>query len=604
MLKDLNKEQRLAATFGEGPLLILAGAGSGKTRALTYRATYLLLEKKVVADRILLVTFTNKAADEMKKRIVKLAGEVKLPFAGTFHSFCAKLLRKYGNLINIPKGFSIYDESDSVETVKQAMINLDISIKEYKPKAIKGSISGAKNELISALEYSQYKQGSFQEMVTKIYLEYQRLLDQYESLDFDDLLFKTVKLLRQEKQVLDKLRSQFLYVLVDEYQDTNKAQYDLTKMLSSRWKNLCAVGDFSQSIYSFRGADFRNLKKLKNDFPDLTIINLEQNYRSTQNILKASNQVIAKITSHPILKLWTNAGEGEKLKIYEAVDEKQEAQFIVETIEVLGINYSEVAVLYRTNAQSRVIEEALIKASIPYVLVGGTRFYSRREIKDCLAYLRYLNNPKDKVSYKRLEKIGQRRLQKFLDWIEEKKYKEMDSKEVLDKVLKITGYLDKFDKDNEEDLNRLENIKELSSVATEFSDLTEFLENIALVEQTDMINKEESITLMTLHASKGLEFKVVFMIGMEEGMFPHSRSLLDNHELEEERRLCYVGMTRAKEKLYFSYARRRLYFGSFLNNSVSRFIGDIEGDFLEIADVNIFERQENNYDDIIELDDY
>lgn len=592
MLKDLNTEQRLAVTFGEGPLLILAGAGSGKTRALTYRAAYLLLEKEVTAERILLVTFTNKAAGEMKERIKNLVGDKNLPFAGTFHSFCAKLLRKYGGKINIPGGFTIYDESDSLEAIKQALINLDISVKDYKPRAIKASISGAKNELISALEYSQYKQGSFQEVVARVYIEYQRLLKQYDALDFDDLLFMVVKLLKQEKEVLNKLRDQFRYVLVDEYQDTNKAQYDLTKMLASKWKNLCAVGDFSQSIYSFRGADFRNLKKLKKDFPNLTIINLEQNYRSSKNILSAANQVIEKNTSHPILKLWTEAEEGEKLKVYEAGNEKEEAGFIVETIKKSGVKLLDIAILYRTNAQSRVIEEALIKGSIAYTLVGGTRFYSRTEIKDCLAYLRFLNNPKDRVSYKRLEKIGKKRLEKFLNWVESEKYKKMNSREILDKTLKVTGYLEKYDEEDEEDLVRLENIKELSSVATEFRDLTEFLENVALVEQTDLINKEESITLMTLHASKGLEFKVVFMIGMEEGMFPHSRSLLDSHELEEERRLCYVGMTRAKENLYFSYARSRLYFGSFLNNSVSRFLGDIEGVFFEIIN------------DIIDLDDY
>lgn len=604
MLKELNDKQREAVTFGEGPLLILAGAGSGKTRALTYRAAYLIQEKEVSSDRILLVTFTNKAAEEMKERIKSLAGEARLPFAGTFHSFCARLLRQYGQLIGIPKGFSIYDEGDSLETVKQALINLDISVKTYKPRAIKASISSAKNELISALEYSQYKKGSFQDVVAKVYIEYQRLLKQYGAVDFDDLLFLAVSLLKKEKEVLNKLRDQFMYVLVDEYQDTNKAQYDLTKMLASRWNNLCAVGDFSQSIYSFRGADFRNLKRLKHDFPNLKIINLEQNYRSSKNILKAANQVIEKVTSHPILKLWTEAESGEKLKIYEANNEKEEASFIVNTIKNSGVSFSDIAILYRTNAQSRVIEEALIKASIPYVLIGGTRFYSRMEVKDCLAYLRFLSNPKDRVSYKRLEKIGKRRLQKFLDWVESGEYKEMSSRAILDKTLEVTAYLEKYNKDDEEDLARLENIKELSSVATEFGDLTEFLENVALVEQTDLMNKDKSVTLMTLHASKGLEFEVVFMIGMEEGMFPHSRSLVDNHELEEERRLCYVGMTRAMKSLYFSYARRRLYFGSFVSNSVSRFLGDIEEVFLEVSRAGYLGGQGDDYDDIINLDDY
>ncbi|MEA3355249.1 MAG: UvrD-helicase domain-containing protein [Patescibacteria group bacterium] len=600
MLKELNVKQRQAVTFGEGPLLILAGAGSGKTRALTYRAAYLLLEKEISANRILLVTFTNKAAGEMKERIKKLVNDTgtkhrddtNLPFAGTFHSFCAKLLREYGHLINIPRGFTIYDEGDSLETIKQALLNLDISVKDYKPRAVKSNISGAKNELISALEYNQYRQGVFQGVVTKVYIEYQRLLNQYDALDFDDLLFMAVKLLKKQKEVLNKLRDQFMYVLVDEYQDTNKAQYDLTKMLASKWKNLCAVGDFSQSIYSFRGADFRNLKRLESDFPNLTIINLEQNYRSTKNILSAANQVIEKNTSHPILRLWTEAKGGKKLKVFEAENEKEESGFIVKTIKKSGVKFSDIAILYRTNAQSRVIEEALMKSSIPYTLVGGTRFYSRMEIKDCLAYLRFLNNPKDRVSYKRLEKIGKRRLKKFLDWVELKDYKKMNSLKILDKILEVTGYLEKYNEEDEEDLVRLENIKELSSVAMEFGSLTDFLENVALVEQTDLMNKKKSVTLMTLHASKGLEFKMVFMIGMEEGMFPHSRSLLDSRQLEEERRLCYVGMTRAKKRLYFSYAKRRLYFGSFLNNSVSRFLGDIEEGFLEIIH------------DIINLDDY
>jgi DNA helicase-2/ATP-dependent DNA helicase PcrA len=593
LLKDLNQPQQEAVTFGEGPLLILAGAGSGKTRALTYRAAYLIKEKAVPPDRILLVTFTNKAANEMKERVKKLVGDKQdLPFAGTFHSFCAKLLRIEGKEIGIPSNYVIYDEDDSLELIKQAMANLNISNKTHKPKAVKIMISQAKNELINALEYSQLVRGPFQKVVSQVYLEYRRLLKQYEALDFDDLLMEAVRLLRKSKNVLGKYQDKFRYVLVDEYQDTNKAQYELTKLLAGRWRNLCAVGDFSQSIYSWRGADFRNLKRLEQDFPDLTVINLEQNYRSTQSILEAANQVITKNTMHPVLKLWAKTGLGEKLKIFEAGNEKEEAEFIVDQIKQRGGKYSHMAVLYRTNAQSRVIEETFIRAGIAYVLVGGVKFYSRREIKDCLAYLRYLKNPKDVISYKRLEKLGKRKLDKFLEWMEKSKGKieRMNSKEILEKILEVTGYLERFDKKDEEDLMRLENVKELKSVAEEFSGLTEFLENVALVEQTDILpekpkseqEKKKAVTLMTLHASKGLEFKVVFMIGMEEGLFPHSRSMLDRGELEEERRLCYVGITRAMEEVYFSYARRRLYFGSHSTNAVSRFLGDIKEDLLEM----------------------
>ena len=622
LLKELNAEQKKAVTFGEGPLLILAGAGSGKTRALTYRAAYLIDEEKISPERILLVTFTNKAAAEMKKRVKKLVGgKFNLPFVGTFHSFCARLLRIEGKEIGIADNFVIYDEEDSLGTIKQAMENLSISTQLYKPRAVKNIISAAKNELISETEYSQYAKGHLQQTASKVYLEYQRLLKLYEALDFDDLLIKAVNLLKKSKKVLSKYQDKFLYVLVDEYQDTNKAQYELTKMLAKKWRNLCAVGDFSQSIYSWRGADYRNLKKLQIDFPDLTIVNLEQNYRSTQSILEAANQIIIKNTSHPILKLWTKTGLGEKLKIFEGEDEKEEIDFIINEIKKSKEKYSEMVVLYRTNAQSRTIEEKFIRAGIAYVLVGGVKFYSRKEVKDCLAYLRHINNPKDVVSYKRIDKLGKRRLNALLEWVEKNKgkLKNMETKEILNNVLEKTSYLDKFNKKDEQDLMRLENIKELKSVAEEFKNLKEFLENVALVEQTDILPEKEkvgkktknAVTLMTLHASKGLEFKIVFMIGMEEGLFPHSRSLMDKAELEEERRLCYVGITRAKKQVYFSYARRRLYFGSRSSNAVSRFLGDIDENLLEMIGTNRliknydkFMDNNSDFDDIIKIDDY
>lgn len=589
-LKDLNREQKRAVTYGDGPLLILAGAGSGKTRALTYRAAYLIKEKGVEPTRILLVTFTNKAAREIMERVKKLIGKeaTNLPWMGTFHAFCTRILRIDGQAIGINKQFVIYDEDDSLTTIKLAMKNMEIDNQIYKPRAVKAAISAAKNELIDQREYNQLIKGNFAEIVGKTYREYQRLLKTYEALDFDDLLMLAVKLLQNSEAVAKKYQEKYLQVLIDEYQDTNKAQYLLTKFLTKKWRNLTAVGDFSQSIYSFRGADFRNLNNLKNDFADIEVVSMEQNYRSTKNILAAANQVIAKNTSHPILKLWADNLDGPKIKTFEGAGEKEEVQFIIENLAKL--DNQDTVILYRTNAQSRIIEEALIKAGISYILVGGVKFYSRREIKDCLAYLRLITNPKDKVSYKRLEKLGKRQLNKFIEFTQEHREKEvqLNTRENLDAILAVTDYLSRFDPKDEQDINRLENIKELMSVAEEYPNLEDFLENAALVEQTDMSKNQVSsdqdnrpVTLMTLHASKGLEFKNVFMVGMEEGLFPHSRSLMDREELEEERRLCYVGMTRAKENLFLSYTRKRLYFGSVAYNAVSRFLGDIEESLLE-----------------------
>ncbi len=596
ILTQLNPAQQEAVAFGEGPLLILAGAGSGKTRALTYRAVYLIQEKKIPSNNILLLTFTNKAAGEMKERIQKLLGHShpNLPFAGTFHSFCARLLRKEGKVMGIPVNYSIYDESDQIETIKLAMVKVDIPAKEYKPASILNTISQAKNELISAMEYPQYARGHFQEAVARVYLAYQKLLKDYQALDFDDLLFETVRLFQKEKPVLKKYQNQFQYVLIDEYQDTNQAQYALTKLLANKWRNLCAVGDAAQAIYGWRGANYRNLMNLKNDFLDLTIINLERNYRSTQNILQAANEVIKKNTRHPILKLWTKNEAGDKVTAFETGNELEEAQYIINTIVSQNGDYSDYVVLYRTNAQSRVIEEAFLHAGLPYILVGGTRFYERKEIKDCLAYLRLLANPKDMASYKRIQKLGKRRMKKFMDFAEEFDKKKSKTKlttlKILDKVLRATDYLDLYEKKDEKDLARLENIKELRSVATEFPKLDSFLENVALVQQEYLPQhplgnkKKNAVTLMTAHAAKGTEFPVVFMVGMEEGLFPHSRSMMDKEELEEERRLCYVGMTRAKKKLHLLYTRQRLYFGQRSANPPSRFLADIPQDLVESSE--------------------
>jgi DNA helicase-2/ATP-dependent DNA helicase PcrA len=593
LLDDLNVEQRKAVMHTEGPVIILAGAGSGKTRVLTYRVAYLIGVKHVSPHNILMVTFTNKAAGEMKIRIAKLLkNKTEFPYAGTFHSFCAKLLRIHGSVIGIPPNYVIYDEQDQLDAIRQVLKKLDISSKSFHPGAVSHTISEAKNELISATEYPQYARGYFQETVASIYLEYQKVLAQSCAVDFDDLLMKTVQLLRKDELILRQYQDKFHYILVDEYQDTNKAQYVLSILLAGRWRNICVVGDASQSIYRWRGADFRNIINFKSDYPDAAEYFLEENYRSTQPILDAAYGVIAKNTTHPILKLWTQRRKGEKILLYEARNEHDEAGYIVQTILQSGKPFSDFAILYRTNAQSRTIEEAFLHAGIPYALVGGTRFYERKEIKDVIAYLRLLVNRNDMVSYKRVENLGKGRLIKFQNFAEkftgDKKLISLTTLELLDNICEVTGYLDLYNANIEEEAYRLENIKELRSVATEFPDITGFLENVSLTQREYYPNqlklrdeKRSAVTLMTMHAAKGLEFPVVYIVGMEEGLFPHSRSLMDKEELEEERRLCYVAITRAKDKVYLSFANRRLYFGTRTQNIVSRFISDIPQHLLE-----------------------
>lgn len=588
LLNDLNPQQQEAVKHSDGPVLILAGAGSGKTRVLTYRVAFLLSHKHVSPHNILMVTFTNKAANEMKTRITKLSSS-SLPFAGTFHSLCVKILRIDGHHVGVPTNFLIYDEQDSLDTIKDVMKKLDVSTKSFNPGAILGTISQSKNELISATEYPQYARGYFQETVARVYIEYQKLLKENEALDFDDLLTRTVQLFERESEILGKYQEKYQYVLIDEYQDTNKAQYMLSRQLAARHRNICVVGDASQSIYRWRGADFRNIINFKNDFPGAAVFHLEQNYRSTQTILDAAGGVIAKNTSHPILKLWTQKDGGEKITLYEARNEHDEATFILQTILQSTKPYKDFAVLYRTNAQSRVLEEAFLHAGVPYVLVGGTRFYERKEIKDVMSYLRLIAHPKDLVSYKRIEKLGKTRLARFLDFAQKLKREhtlvDLTTLELLDRVLDTTGYLDLYDLHIEEHANRLENIKELRSVATEFLILKEFLDNVALVEKEYEPQNQRvrnAVTLMTLHAAKGLEFSTIFIVGMEEGLFPHSRALMEKDELEEERRLCYVGITRAKDKLYLTYANRRLFFGARTQNMISRFISEIPQHALEL----------------------
>ena len=611
IFKDLNPQQKKAVKHIEGPALVVAGPGSGKTRVLTHRVAYLINEEKVEETNILCVTFTNKAAKEIRERVGKLLNEKKasiktISWSGTFHSVCSKMLRKDGYNIGIPISFVIYDQDDSLSLIKSIIKDFGIDTKQNKPKAVRGSISSAKSELVSPKNYEGYAKGYFQRTVAKIYYEYQKRLKKNDALDFDDLLFETVNLFRKNPEVLEKYQNQFVYIMVDEYQDTNKAQYVITRQLSKKGNNLYVVGDMSQAIYSFRGADYRNILNFQADFPKAIIYNLERNYRSSQNILDAAKNVIKNNSSHINLDLWTENGSGEKLINYLGRSEVEEARFVADKIAQEyqeGVSYREMAVLYRTNAQSRNLEEHLIKKNIPYKIVGGVRFYSRREIKDIIAYLRVIHNPKDTVSWKRIinvppRKIGQKSVQVIesmnwdIDYIEKRTKlpfgKWLDGKgsmstlEIMDLVLEDTAYIPWLDDGTDEGKSRVENIKELRSVAARFIDLTEFLENVALIESSDRVDPDnyDAVTLMTVHSSKGLEFPFVFIVGMEEGLFPHSQSIMDKEEIEEERRLCYVAITRAKKQVFLTRTSNRLYFGSRQANLPSRFLFEIPQELL------------------------
>jgi len=599
ILSDLNPKQLEAVTYDGDKLLVLAGAGSGKTKVLTHRAAWFIEEKKVPANKILLMTFTNKSANEMKRRIANLINDTP-GFAGTFHSFCVRVLRIDGSYIGIGPNFIIYDDSDQKELIKEILENLNLPDDSYNPNSILSEISNSKSHMISALEYGEIRQGDYQEKIFKIYNLYEKSLKEINALDFDDILIKVVELFRKSPEVLAKWQNNLTHILVDEWQDTNKIQYTLTKLLVGKKGNLTAVGDAAQSIYSWRGADYRNINNLSKDYPDLKIINLEQNYRSTQTILDAANAVISKNMNHPILKLWTQNPRGIKIKLMAARNGLDEASFVVNEIYRLNRDYKDYAVLYRTNAQSRVFEEALLHGGVPYVLVGGTKFYERKEVKDIISYLKVLANKKDKIALKRLEKLGVRRLAKFNTWkdtIED--LEEHTTLELMDSLTRETEYINLYQKQTEENQTRLENIKELRSVATEFPNLNEFLENVALVEQEESSklkgDEGNRVTLMTIHAAKGLEFPVVFIVGMEEGIFPHSRSLFDNNQMEEERRLAYVGITRAKEILYLTYANQRLFFGQNNSNPPSRFIVDIPESLLESSSLPFGSNQVREY---------
>ena len=636
LLTGLNKEQQQAVQHTEGPLLILAGAGSGKTKVLTVRIAHLLAQG-VNPYEILAITFTNKAAKEMKSRVEGLVGDVaNRIWLSTFHSFCAKFLRfELDNFLGYNSNFTIYDTSDSQAVIKAALKALNLDDKYYPVGAMIAAISDAKNKLLFASDFRKQARDFYQQKVADVYEYYERELRKNNALDFDDLLLVAVKLLQSNEAVLDKYSKRFRYVMIDEYQDTNHAQYLLAKLLASHWKNIAVVGDADQSIYAWRGADIQNILDFEKDYPNCTSIKLEQNYRSTKIILDAANAVIENNEGRPKKNLWTDKTEGAKIQHFTAQSEHEEAAFIGDTIakkhDIHGVPYGDMAILYRTNAQSRVLEEALIKRALPYTMVGGTKFYDRKEIKDVLAYLRVLYNPFDDLSLLRIINVPKRsigattvaKLQDYarangtslfmtltqlhlVDTIKGKTKEkleefgiliftlvaEMEDKTVLDileAILDRTGYLAQLEESTDpQDQARAENIGELLSVAKDFQDtnptgtVEDFLEQVALVNDVDSFEQEESkVTLMTLHAAKGLEFPIVFLGGLEEGLFPHSRTLMNPEEIEEERRLAYVGITRAEKELYISNATTRTVFGRTSSYLPSRFIDEIPEELVD-----------------------
>jgi len=615
ILDGLNDAQCEAVLATEGPVLILAGAGSGKTKALTHRIAYLIKEKKVHPQNILAVTFTNKAAGEMVERINKLLssdnywlaeqliapGLKLLPWMGTFHAICAKILRREAPNLGYERSFTIYDEEESLMAVKLAMDTLEIDKKQYSPKTIKNFISGAKNELIGPRQYQKFARGYFGEVVQKVYEEYQKNMKLANAMDFDDLLMLVVELFEKSPEVLQRYQNLFKFILIDEYQDTNQAQYRLVHLLASNHKNICVVGDDFQAIYGFRGANFRNILNFEKDYPAAKIIKMEQNYRSTKSIISAAQKVIEKNMLRSEKKLWTDNEQGLPASIYEAANEIDEADFVRNEIQALNkfFGFNQFAVLYRTNAQSRILEEVFLQHKMPYRLIGALRFYERREVKDILAYLKLIHNKNDKVSIKRIINVPPR-------GIGDKTYKEMDLEnpkiknffalvenfrelakkitlmELIDEITSSTGYKNYILDGTEEGEMRWENIEELKSVAQKNESLEDFLETVALASDLDNLDRSaEAVTMMTLHNAKGLEFPVVFMVGMEEGLFPHMNSMMEPADMEEERRLCYVGMTRAMKRLYLTFAQTRMLYGSIQSNPPSRFLSEIPEELTE-----------------------
>lgn len=633
----LNDRQCEAVKHTEGPLLITAGAGSGKTKVLTCRIAH-LLELGVAPYRILAITFTNKAAKEMKERVTNLVGaQADSIWLSTFHSFCAKLLRfEVDGFHGYTRNFTIYDSSDQLVLVKDCLKKLNLDDKQFMPRSVLGTISSAKNVLMDAKAFAAKASDFYEQKVADVYALYQEKLRENNAVDFDDLLFLAVRLLQEKDDVREKYQSRFQYILVDEYQDTNHAQYALTKILAARWRNICVVGDADQSIYAWRGADIRNIIDFTRDYPDAASIKLEQNYRSTKTILHAANAVIDNNESRPKKTLWTENPAGNKIIHYQAQTEHDEADYIAGVIynrhEISHEPYGDMAILFRTNAQSRVLEEKLMRYAIPYTMVGGTKFYDRKEIKDVLAYLRLLYNPEDSLSLTRIinvpkRNIGATTMEHVAAYAEEQGISlfealsstdeipvtkrartslenfaamifdllnDIEGKDVLsliETVIKQTGYGDMLDKEAEHDPqgeSRKENVGEFLSVAKDYMDsnpdgnLQDFLENVALVSDVDDFESSDSkVTLMTLHAAKGLEFPVVFLTGLDEGLFPHSRTLLDPAQVEEERRLAYVGITRAERQLYVTNAITRTMYGRISAYMPSRFLAEIPPQLME-----------------------
>lgn len=640
LLNGLNPEQQKAVKTVDGPLLLMAGAGSGKTRVLTHRIAYLMVEKGVNPYNILAITFTNKAAREMRERIQKMMGGAADDiWISTFHSMCVRILRRDIDRLGYNRNFTILDSTDQQSVIKSILKDKNMDPKKYDPRAILGTISSAKNELITPEEYAKTAGDYFSQKVSDVYTEYQRRLRKNNALDFDDLIMTTITLFIRVPEVLEYYQRKFQYIHVDEYQDTNRAQYMLVKLLAQRFQNLCVVGDSDQSIYRWRGADITNILSFEKDYPRASVILLEQNYRSTKKILLAANMVIQNNMNRKPKNLWTENAEGNKIMYYRADSEQGEAQFVIGKIQEQlrnGRKLSDIAILYRTNAQSRVIEESFLKSNIDYSIVGGIKFYDRKEIKDILAYLRLISNPDDDISLQRIinvpkRAIGSTSIDKIanfatmhdlsmfqaLETIEmiglspkaEKAAAEfrnlvsnythqqeyLSVTELVEEVLDKTGYRDMLKAEKSlESQSRLENIDEFLTVTKSFEESSEdkslvaFLTDLALVADIDRLDddgekKTDFVTLMTLHSAKGLEFPVVFLIGMEEGVFPHSRSLMEEDEMEEERRLAYVGITRAEEELFITNAQMRTLFGRTNMNPESRFIKEIPADLVEDA---------------------
>ena len=622
-LEELNDRQKEAVLYNNGPLLIIAGAGAGKTKTLTMKIAYLLEEEKVKPYHILAITFTNKAAKEMKDRIyAQIGSEAKKLTVSTFHSFGLKLLRENYQRLGYEKNLVIMDSDDSLTVVKKIVKDMGYDSKIYNPKAIRNKISGCKNEMISPAMYERYAVSDYEKMIQKVYEKYEDKLKRNNSVDFDDLLLLPIKLFKTNPDVLENYQDLYQYILIDEYQDTNEAQYTLTKLLSEKSRNITCVGDDSQSIYSFRGANYKNILNFEKDYKDAKVVLLEQNYRSTGTILKAANAVIKNNKQRKDKNLWTSKGEGEKIKYYRAYDEKDEVSYVVERIKELiskGENYQDIAVLYRTNAQSRVVEEALLKENLPYRVVGSIYFYSRKEIKDLIAYLRLIHNSKDNVSLLRVintpkrgiglktienltekadlegislyEAITSGKELEFKDLIEKLKTiaEELTLTELIDKVLDASGMRQELESEKTLEAEvRLENLEEFKSITKSFEEqeglvsLEEFLMEISLISDVEEYRDDPNrVSLMTVHSVKGLEFNHVFVIGLEEGIFPHMNSLMESSDVEEERRLMYVAITRAKEDLYLVNARRRTLFGNDQINPVSRFLAEIPQDLIE-----------------------